>query len=412
MRYSHNLIKSNKEAREFDTINATLLQKGAFIDQTMAGVFAFLPLGLRVLQKIEQIIREEMDTIGAEIFLPALVPTKLWEQTGRFETVDVLFKATPANAGSAKRNDATYVLNSTHEDTVAPIAGKYMVSYRDLPFAVYQIQTKFRNEERPKSGLLRGREFRMKDLYSFHASDEDRESYYDKAKEVYVRIFERLGLGVDTVIALASGGDFTDDYSHEFQTKLDTGEDTIYHDEKDDVFYNKEVASPELQKATDGIQVSEVGNIFPLGTKFTKAAGYTYTNESGKQQPVYMASYGIGSSRIMGVLVEKFHDDRGIIWPASVAPFTVHLVSISGGDDAVTAKAETVYEKLLAAGVEVLYDDRADVSPGEKLGDADLVGCPWRAIVSGKTGDSIEIKERTSDAMELVTIDDFITQLS
>ena len=412
MRYSHNLIKSNKEAREFDTVNATLLQKGAFIDQTMDGVYSYLPLGLRVLQKIEQIIREEMNTIGAEILLPSIVPTELWEQTDRLNSVDVLFQAVPANEGSKNRNDGRYILNSTHEDTVAPIAGKYMLSYRDLPFAVYQIQTKFRNEERPKSGLLRGREFRMKDLYSFHASDEDRAEYYERAKEVYMRIFERLGIGDDTVIALASGGDFTKDHSHEFQTFLETGEDIIYHDESEDVYYNKEIASPELMAASEGVAVSEVGNIFPLGTKFTSAIGYTYTGESGSQQPVYMASYGIGSSRIMGVLVEKLHDTRGILWPAEVAPFTVHLVSIAGGDHAVTSKAEAAYDTLTTAGIEVLYDDRSDVSAGEKLADADLAGCPWRAVISAKTEENIELKARTSDAVELVSTDALIHQLS
>lgn len=412
MRYSHNLIKTNKEARQFDSVNATLLQKGCFIDQTMAGVYSYLPLGLKVLQNIEQIIREEMDTVAAEILLPALVPKKIWETTGRLETVDVLFAAGPANRGSRQRNDSSYILNSTHEDTLTPVVQKYMGSYRDLPFAVYQIQTKFRNEERPKSGLLRGREFRMKDLYSFHASDSDREQYYNLIKKVYVRIFERLGLGDDTVIALASGGDFTTDYSHEFQTKVDSGEDTIFYDEATDTYYNKEVAPPELIEKSLGITTCEVGNIFPLGTKFTQAFGYTFTDKTGQQLPVYMASYGIGSSRIMGVIVEKFHDDRGIVWPKAVAPFMVQLVAITGNNDAIKDRADAVYEKLRAAKISVLYDDREGTTAGGKLADADLIGCPWRVVVSAKTGEQIEAKQRQENSAKLTSLDEFLRQLS
>jgi len=405
VKYSAAFIKTNKSAPEMDSINATLLTKAGFIDQTMAGVYTFLPLGWRVLNKIENIIREEMDTVGAEMFMPSLSPRSLWETTKRAE-IDVLFEARGANEASRKRNDASYILNPTHEEVITPIAQRLKPSYKDLPFAVYQIQTKYRNEARSKSGLLRGREFRMKDLYSFHATDEDRQQYYDKIKDVYNRIFSSLGLGEDTVIALASGGDFTKDFTHEFQTKCETGEDTIYFDKKNNVYYNQEVAPEEIKKAGQSFRASEVGNIFPLGTKFPDAFKYNYVDETGKPQAVWMACYGIGSSRVMGVLVEKFHDDRGIIWPAAVAPFTVHLVGLNLDDARVAERAQAAYRHLTKAGVEVLFDDRPEASPGAKLADADLIGCPWRVVISRKTGEQVELKARAEEKTELLSLDE------
>lgn len=411
MKYTQAFIKTNKSAAELDSVNATLLTKGGFVDQTMAGVYSFLPLGWRVLQKIETIIRAEMDKVGAELLLPALSPRSLWETTKRSE-IDVLFEARGANKASRERNDASYILNPTHEDVLTPIAQKIKPSYRDLPFAVYQIQTKYRNEARPKSGLMRGREFRMKDLYSFHASDADRQMYYDHIKDAYKTIFEQLGLGADTVLALASGGDFTKEYSHEFQTKCETGEDVIFHDAKNDIYYNQEVVPADVKAAGRFFTAAEVGNIFPLGTKFPDAFGYHFTDETGKSQPVWMASYGIGSSRIMGVLAEKFYDDRGLIWPAAIAPFTVYLAALNLDDDAVRTRAEAVYTKLQEAGVDVLFDDRLQASPGIKLGDADLLGCPWRVVVSRKTGDQVEVKARTSGDSELISQEQLLQQLA
>lgn len=411
MLYSQAFIKTNKSAPDLDSVNATLLTKAGFVEQTMAGVYAFLPLGWRVLNKIENIIRQEMDTVGAELLLPALSPRSLWKTTKRTE-IDILFEARGANEPSRRRNDASYILNPTHEEIITPLARKVKPSYRDLPFAVYQIQTKYRNEARPKSGLLRGREFRMKDLYSFHASDADRQQYYDHVKDVYQRIFERVGLGEDTVIALALGGDFTPDFSHEFQTKCETGEDVIYYDAKHDVYYNQEVVPGEVKAAGELCRAAEVGNIFPLGTKFPDAFGYYFTDEAGKQQPVWMASYGIGSSRIMGVLVEKFHDDDGIIWPAAVAPFTVHLVGLNLDETPAMKEAEKVYAYLCRASVDVLFDDRPHVSPGQKLADADLIGCPWRAVVSRKTEDQVEIKKREAQKSELVPVKQLQTKIT
>lgn len=412
MRYSTLLLRTNKDARQFDSINATLLQKAGFIDQTMAGVYTFLPLGWRVLNKIENIIREEMDTVGTEMLMPSLSPKSLWETTGRNE-MDILLKVTGANKASVKRNNASYIINPSHEEIITPIALKIKPSYKDLPFAIYQIQTKFRNEERPKSGLLRGREFRMKDLYSFHATEEDMLTYYNRVKTIYMTIFTKIGIGEDTYITKASGGDFTTSFTHEFQTTCANGEDTIYIDKDKQEAWNEEVVSAKDKQALATEQASEVGNIFPLGTKYSEAFGYSYTDQAGNKKPVVMASYGIGSSRVMGVLVEKFHDDAGIIWPESVAPFQVHLVVINPQQKEETRqKSETTYKILIDAGIEVLFDDRPSVSGGVKLTDADLIGIPWRVVVSGKTGDQVETKKRNEKDSELISVKKLINRLN
>lgn len=397
MKYSSYFLKTNKDAKEFDSINATLLQKGGFIDQVASGVYTMLPIGLRTLTKIENIVREEMDTLGSELLMPSLSPLDLWETTGR-TGIDVLLEARGGNEASRKRNDTTYVLNSTHEELVTPLAKKTRFSYKDFPFAVYQIQTKFRNEERAKSGLMRGREFRMKDLYSFHTSEEDLLAYYERAKEAYMRVYTRVGIGKDTKITKASGGDFTTGFSHEFQTICEAGEDVIYVNNETGEAFNKEVA-PEGDNFTQH-NASEVGNIFPLNTKFSKAFDYTYTDENGKPQIVYMGSYGIGTTRLMGVLVEKFHDDKGIIWPESVAPFRVYLAGLNRDDASVVAATDAAYEELTKAGIEVLYDDR-DVATGAKFTDAELLGIPWRAVISKKTAGDVELTSRASG--EIIT---------
>lgn len=412
MRYSQSLIKTNKSAKEMEAINATLLTKGGFVDQTMAGVYTFLPLGWRVLKKIEDIVRAEMDKLGSEMFMPALSPKEIWETTGRLESVDVLMGAKPANELSEERNNADYILNCTHEDLLESIVAKLKTSYKDFPFAVYQIQTKFRNEERPKSGILRGREFRMKDLYSFHTSDEDRKDFYENVKKSYLAIFEKLGLGDDTVVVQASGGDFTDDFSHEFQTKLENGEDTVYYDKENDAYLNAEIASDEMKEKAESFKASEVGNIFPLGTKFADAFNHKFTDENGEQKPVWMASYGIGTSRVMGVIAEKFNDNKGLMWPKQVAPFTVHLAALNLDNESIKAKADALYEELQQNGIDVLYDDRLKASPGEKFSDADLIGCPWRVVVSAKTEDQVEVKARTEDKEQLMSKDSVITLIT
>ncbi len=412
MLYSTLFPKPQKQGREYDSVNATYLLNGGFIHQTMAGVYSYLPLGMRVLTKIEQIVRSEMDKIGQEVLMPSIVPTKNWEDTDRLEVVDVLFKVMGANQVSRERNDAEYILNPTHEEVITPLAKQFTASYKDLPFALFQIQTKFRNEPRAKSGILRGREFRMKDLYSFHTSEEDLLDYYDNvAKPAYIKTFKRLGLGESTVIALASGGDFTDKYSHEFQTLCETGEDTLYYDKEEDVYYNKEVVKDLDNPKYETVKAAEVGNIFPLNTKFSDALDFTYTDEKGERKKVYMGCYGIGTSRVMGVLVEKFHDDRGIIWPMQVAPYHVHLVALDLTDDAVKKRAFALCEQLEKEGIEVLFDEREDIRPGAKFADADLIGIPVRLVISKRTEDKVEWKKRDEKDAKIMSSEEALQNI-
>lgn len=389
-----------------EAINHKLLIQAGFIHQEMAGVYTFLPLGLRVLNKIEDIVRKHMDKIGSELLMPALSSKENWKTSGRLETIDVLFKASAANDVSLAKSDAEYILCPTHEDVVTPLIKSFNPSYKDLPVSVYHIQTKYRNEPRAKSGLLRCREFRMKDLYSFHTSEADLKKFYNEAKKVYMDIFKEIGIGKDTVIALASGGDFTKDYSHEFQTRCENGEDTIYLDKTSGIAYNKEVKpdGAENNPNFEAFVASEVGNIFPLGTKFSKAFGYEFTDSDGKKKPVITGSYGIGTSRLIGVLVEKFHDDKGIIWPRNVAPFLVHLVDIQQPE-----KSKKIYEELIDQGIDVLWDDR-EMSPGEKFADADLIGCPVRVIVSSRSlqNGGVEVKKRNEKESQTLSIEKMI----
>ncbi|MFH1766891.1 MAG: aminoacyl--tRNA ligase-related protein [Patescibacteria group bacterium] len=407
MKQSQLFTKTSKEApADADSINAKYLTQGAFVDQVMAGVYTYLPLGLRVLKKIQQIVREEINEIGGqEILMPSLTPKEPWETTGRWEGFDVLFKMPAAG-------DKEYALAPTHEEVVTPLAKKFIKSYKDLPFAVYQIQDKFRNELRAKAGILRGREFNMKDLYSFHASEDDMTTYYDQALEAYKKIFARCG--INAIPTEASGGTFSK-VSHEFQMPTESGEDTIFVNESGDYAWNREVAEnmQDGDQAPDGsskvkeVKAIEVGNIFKLKTKFTQAFDVTYTDENGKQQPVFMGCYGIGPSRVMGSIVEAHHDNKGIIWPKSVAPFAVHLVTINSKDEDLQCRilntAADLYQYFEKNGVEVLWDDR-EASPGEKFADADLIGIPLRLVVSEKTlrEESVEWKERASDEMKFV----------
>lgn len=411
MRYSHFFGKTSKsQPADADSINARLLTQGGFIAQQMAGVYNYLPLGLKVLRKIENIIREEMAAVGAhEILMPALTQAESYETTGR-DAMAVLF----ATMGVGEKH---YFLNPTHEEVVTPLVKNFTFSYRDLPLAVFQIQNKFRNEPRAKSGLLRGREFSMKDLYSFHATEEDLNSYYQKMQEVYFTVFKRLGFGNTVVLTYASGGDFAR-YSHEFQALSAVGEDTVFLCEKCRVAVNKEIveelnACPECQNVDlKPERAIEVGNIFKLRTRFSDAFHFTYTDELGARHLVEMGCYGIGPSRIMGTLVEIFHDDKGIVWPESVAPFQVHLVNL-GAEAAVHAAADKLYQELKNAGVDVLYDDR-DLGAGEKLSDADLIGVPLRVVVSKKTlaKDMVEIKRRDESEAKLVAAEKLLHMLS
>lgn len=571
MRYSKSHFKTSKGSKEFDSKNATYLVRGGFINQLMSGVYSYLPLGVRVINKIEGIVREEMDKVSEEILMPAIAPKEIWETTNRINTVDVLMKTSPANDVSRAKNSSEYILNPTHEDVTVSIVKQYGNSYKNFPIAIYQIQTKFRNEPRAKSGLLRAREFIMKDLYSFHSSKEDFERFYEEAKQLYTNVFRRLGFGDKTYLALASGGDFTENFSHEFQVALESGEDTLFHVKSSGVTFNREVApsrAPEIDgmnseedgkledvygehvtgmdelvkflnvpaercvktliysaddrvvvvavrgdydvneiklkkilgaknivladEATvkqvtnseigyagiinlpDNIEVyfddsieplknfecgtnktnyhtinvnwgrdiekpdrfydlklakegdifpqtgekyevfrsSEAGNIFPLETKFTSAFEYQVVDEAGKSGPIFMGSYGIGISRAMGIIAELFNDEKGIIWPISVAPYHVHLITLDKSEE-VFGKAEQVYNELEAAGVEVLWDDRLDVSAGAKFADADLIGNPIRLVLSRRSLESggVEVKIRNEEKSKIVSLDSLIDEV-
>lgn len=406
MRQSQYFLKTTKTTPKDDvSVNARFLEQGGFVQKVMAGIYSFLPLGFRVLAKIENIVREEMNDMGAqEVLMPALHPKENWLQTKRWDALDVLFKVKSQHGYEA-------ALGPTHEEIVTPMAQRIIFSYKDLPQGVYQIQTKFRDEPRAKAGLLRGREFRMKDLYSFHADEADFERYYEIAAQTYLKIFKRLGL--DAIYTEASGGTFSK-FSHEFQVEIPNGEDTIYICNSCGLAKNKEIYSDGVTCTKCGksdyreTKASEVGNIFSLKTKFSETFGLNYTAENGSVKPVIMGCYGLGPSRVMGVLVEKFHDDNGIIWPETVAPFQIHLINLSSGKDGeVSSIANRVYADLQGSGAEVLYDDR-DKSAGEKFADSDLIGIPTRIVISAKTiaEGSIEFKQRNNTESRLIKIAD------
>lgn len=399
MRSTQLFTKTSKTAPADETAhNAELLIKAGYVHKMMAGVYAYMPLGKRVLDNIGQIVREEMDAIGGqEVQMTALQPKELWEKTDRWDDkkVDNWFKTKLANGTELG-------VGLSHEEPIVDSLIPFVGSYKDLPLYVYQIQTKFRNELRAKSGLLRGREFIMKDMYSFARTQEEHLELYEKVATAYARVFERLGLGADTYRTVADGGYFTDKFSDEFQTISPIGEDTIYVDEKKRLAVNKEVYTEETLaklglKKEDLVEkrAVEVGNIFPLESKYSDALSLYYTDETGKQQSIIMGCYGIGVSRLVGMIAEHFSDDRGLVWPENVAPFKVYLARL-GQEETVVAAADTLYDTLRQIGVEVLYDDR-DARPGEKFADADLLGIPHRVVVSAKTVEqgNFEYKKRT-----------------
>lgn len=390
MRQSELFTKTRREApKDEEAKNAKLLIRAGFINKEMAGVYDFLPLGLRVFRKIENLIREEMATLGAqEVSMSALQRKELWEKHFNQDrwsdaNVDGWFKTKLKDGGELG-------LAFTHEEPISNMLEQFVSSYQDLPFAVYQFQTKFRNEKRAKSGILRTKEFIMKDLYSFSVSEDEHNKFYEKTKTSYRRIFNRVGIGDFTYLTKASGGSFSK-YSHEFQTLTEAGEDTIYiTDERKKEAVNKEIEQPTKTKERTSI---EVGNIFTLGTKFSEP-NLQFTDKNGEKRPVIMGSYGIGLGRLMGTIVEVLSDEKGIVWPKSVAPFEVHLLSLSEKTKKI---ADKLYEALQSKGVEVLYDDR-EVRAGEKFVDSDLIGIPTRVIVGEKTkGAKFEVKDRVNN---------------
>jgi prolyl-tRNA synthetase len=420
MKQSQLFTRTRKEAPKDEiSKNAQLLIRAGYIHKEMAGVYSFLPLGRRVLENIVQVIREEMNAIGGqEISLTALQDKMLWEKTDRWadEKMDVWFK-------TALKNGSELGLGVTHEEPLTAIMSEYISSYRDLPVYAYQFQTKFRNETRAKSGIMRGREFLMKDLYSFSKDEKEHALFYAKVREAYITIFKRLGIGEKTHLAFAAGGTFSK-YSEEFQTESEAGEDTIYVDTKNGKTINKEVLTDEVL-ADLGIDRAnlvekksiEVGNIFNLGTKFSEPLNLTYLNEKGEKTAVVMGSYGLGPSRVMGTIVELLSDEKGIVWPKGIAPFQVHLTPLfekTEKDGEVKAgkvaqAADELYAELTAKGISILYDDR-NIRPGEKFADSDLIGIPLRVVISEKTiaENIIEVKERSTGTVTKVKKDELV----
>ena len=405
MRLSKTFVKTLRNASKDEiALNGSLLTKAGYVHKEMAGVYDYLPLGLKVIENIKNIIREELNQLGCEeIMMATLQNPEPWEKTGRFSQaeVDIWFKTELASGGLLG-------LAPTHEEPITEMLKSYISSYKDLPLYVYQFQTKFRNELRAKSGILRGREFLMKDLYSFHTSQEDLDNFYDKVFQAYINVYKRVGLGDVTFPCFASGGIFSK-FSHEFQTILPVGEDTIYYTKDKSIVLNKEVVIPEVLKEfnitkDDLIEdtAAEVGNIFKLGTKFSAPLDLEYTDGNNERREIYMGCYGIGISRLMGVLAEYFSDDKGLYWPESVTPYKYYLVGI---DEAGIKEAEKLYKGHDEL---IIFDDR-DLRPGEKFADADLIGIPYRVVVSDKTlaKDSVEITDRKTGKSKLVSIKDF-----
>ncbi|MDX1765678.1 MAG: aminoacyl--tRNA ligase-related protein [Candidatus Saccharimonadales bacterium] len=411
MRLSRLFTKTSRDLpRDETSKNAQLLIQAGYIHKEIAGVYDYLPLGLRVLRNIVEIIREEMNAIGGqEVELTALQDRSVWESTDRWadDKVDVWFK-------TKLQNQNELGLGFTHEEPLTRLMTRHISSYKDLPKYVYQFQTKFRNEIRAKSGIMRTREFLMKDLYSFSRTQQEHDDYYEQVKQAYIKAFDRIGIGDQTYVTFASGGSFSK-FSHEFQTLSEAGEDTIYLDREKKLAVNREVLNDEViaelglnRDTLEEVKGVEAGNIFNLGTKFSEPLGLYFTNEKGQKKPVIMGSYGIGPGRVMGIVAELFSDEKGLIWPEQIAPARVHIVRV-GEEEAVVKEADKFYDLLKERGVKALYDDR-NLGVGEMLNDADLLGIPLRAVVSSKSIEQggIEVKKRTEKEAKIVSSEELI----
>ncbi len=415
MRLTQLFTKTRKEAPADETAkNAQLLIKAGYVNKEMAGAYDYLPLGIKVVENIKQIVREEMNAIGGqELIMTGLQRKEIWEKTNRWddEVVDVWFK-------SKLKDDTEVGFGWSHEEPIVELVKQHLNSYKDLPINIYQFQTKLRNELRAKSGIMRGREFIMKDMYSCSVDAEQHEKFYQATIEAYTKVYERLGLGDDTYVTFASGGAFTQ-FSHEFQTVCEAGEDVIYLHREKNIAVNEEVMDEEnlaklgiKKDELEKVKSAEVGNIFNFGTHKSEQMDFTFTNEQGEKQFVHLGSYGIGITRVMGVIAEKMSDDKGLVWPEAIAPAKVYIARLSDISD-VVSNADDLYNRLTEAGVEVLYDDR-DIRAGEKFADADLMGIPYRVVISQKTVESgkHELKKRTSDKVDLLSVDEIIKTLA
>ena len=410
MKLSQTFAKTAKTAPADEVSeSAKLLIRAGYIYKEMAGVYDYLPLGMRTLENIMQIIREEMNALGGqEVRMTALQPRDAWEKSGRWDdkVLDVWFK-TQLNAGGE------IGLATTHEEAFTRMMKSYISSYKDLPLYVYQFQTKFRNELRAKSGIMRTREFMMKDLYSFSRTKEEHDEFYEKVAKSYTKIFDRLGIGADTFRTFASGGSFSK-FSDEYQTLCEVGEDIVYLDREKNIAVNEEVYTDEIlnelgldKSKLEQHKAAEVGNIFTLGYKYSEPLELEFNDEDGKRQKVFMGSYGIGPSRVMGVIAEKLSDDKGLVWPEEIAPYKYYVVAI--GDKAMEI-AEDLHNK---APEQIILDDRKDKRNGEKFADAELLGIPYRVVISDKTlaEDKVELKKRTESEIKLLPLADFIAKL-
>jgi prolyl-tRNA synthetase len=421
MRQSHLFTKTRRESPKDETAkNADLLIRAGYIHKMHAGVYAFLPLGDRVLSKIIDIVRKEMNGVGGqEVELASLQDKETWSATGRWDdaVVDNWFK-------TKLKNDTELGLAFTHEEPLTVLMKDHIRSFRDLPAYVYQFQKKFRNEKRAKSGILRGREFLMKDLYSFSRTEAEHQVFYEEVKKAYIRIFEQVGIGERTFVTFASGGTFSE-FSDEFQMITDAGEDIIYVDKQSKIAVNEEVLGSitdetlanfgTTRQALVPQKAVELGNIFSLGTKFSEPLELYFQNEAGEKKPVIMGSYGIGIPRLMGAIVEALGDDKGLVWPETIAPFRIHLIQVTGNDEQkkqeVSARAEALFQDLIAKGHEVLFDDR-DARAGEKFADADLIGIPLRIVVGEKVPEGmVEFKRRTDSDAQIISVSDFLNLL-
>ena len=410
MKLSHSFTKTLRNAPKDESAHsAQLLIRAGYVHKELAGVYDYLPLGLRTLNKIENIIREELNAIGCEeVRMSALQNPDLWEKTGRWsnQAVDIWFK-TELSAGGELG------LAPTHEEPITNMLKTYIKSYKDLPLYVYQFQTKFRNELRAKSGIMRTREFLMKDLYSFSVDEKSHDEFYHKVENAYKKIYERVGLGDCTYQTFASGGIFSK-FSHEFQTIIPVGEDTIYYNKDKSIVLNEEVKLPEVldefgvsEDELESTRAAEVGNIFTLKYKYSEPLDLKFNDKDGKEQTVFMGCYGIGVSRVMGVVAEKYADDKGLVWPAEIAPYQVYIVAIGEKGTEIASKLEQKYPES------VLYDDRNN-RPGEKFADAELMGIPYRVVISDKTlaDDKVEYTERQSGDQKLLTLTEIEAILS
>lgn len=410
MRQSQLFTKTQKNAPKDEvSLNAQLLIRAGFINKEMAGVYAYLPLGLRVIEKIKEIIREEMNAIcSQEIIMSSLQPKEVWQSTGRWDDkiVDVWFK-------SKLKNETEVGFGWSHEEPITEMMKRFLVSYKDFPVYVYQFQTKLRNELRAKSGILRGREFVMKDLYSYDIDEKRHLKFYESVKNSYMNVFKRVGLGDITYITFAAGGAFTK-YSHEFQTITKAGEDFIYINKEKNIAVNEEVLDDSVLKELGvsknemtKVKSAEVGNIFNFGTSKCDDMNFFTTNEEGKKISIYLGSYGIGVTRLMGVIADHFADEKGLVWPEAVAPFQVHLISLGKNEE-----AQEIYDNLSKSGIEVLYDDR-EISAGEKFADSDLIGIPYRIVISKKSLENggAEIKKRAEKESKIVKVEDIAKEL-